>query len=449
MKRQLVYYPEDILRAKAEVVTDFGPDLVTLAADMREIMHTYRGMGLAALQVNDRRRVIIVEYTPDKNSRDKPIPFTIFINPKITAKSQETNTMNEGCLSIPYVEVSVKRPREVTVEAQNVTGESFNVKATGMLARILQHEIDHLDGKLILDYDKPAYPVATTKPRTIVWGSTEFTTTALNILRSSIDLVQIVTETAKPSGRNRELTPTIAKQYAETLGVPSAEPEDLRDPRVYNYLLSLKPDLMIVAAYGRLIPQALYTIPRFGTLNIHPSLLPKYRGSTPIQAAILAGDKQTGVTIMKLAPEFDTGEIVAYGEYKLEGTETYGELEYELAQLGGEMLKEILPDYLAGKLATTFQDEAKASTTKKITAPDRWLNLDDPAELNERKVRAYTPEPSAFVLLEGQPLKILEAHVETGKLIFNIVQPAGKNPMPWADFLRGWRKPLAFDSLPK
>lgn len=444
MKRQLVYYPDPNLRVKAHEVSEFNvPELQELTQDMRQIMKDNIGMGLAAPQVGDPRRIIIVEYPGDDEGKGA-VPFTVLINPKIISKNKETNEMNEGCLSIPYVEVPISRATSVTVAAQDISGKEIKIKAKGVFARILQHEIDHLNGKLILDYEKKV-PAQSERPRTIVWGSTPFTTTVLNTIRESFNVTHIVTEPAKPSGRKRELTPTAAKQYADTLGIPTLEPHDLQDPRLHSYLLSLKPDLMIVAAYGRLIPEQLYTIPHYGSLNVHPSLLPKYRGATPIQSALIAGDKQTGVSIMKLAPQFDTGEILAEATYDLQGNETFETLEYDLAELGGVVLEEILPDYLAGRIKPIPQDPTKASSTKKISRSDCWLNMDDPSELNERKIRAYYPEPGAFVVLNGNPVKVVRAHIEQNALVFDEVQPAGKKIMTWKQFLHGYRKEIVFD----
>lgn len=447
MQSPLVYYPNDLLKQRAEEVREFSGNLKTLSEHMRQVMKDYAGMGLAAPQVGQSIRLIAVEYQPAADDTNPAIPFTVMINPEIIKTGKETDWLSEGCLSIPFVEVNIERATEVSVAYQDLDGKKHTIHAKGLFARIVQHEVDHLNGTLILDYEKPVETGE--KPRVIFWGSTSFSTEVMNVIRPHVTTVAIVTEPAKPSGRKAELTPTIAKRYADTLGITVVEPYDLADPRLYTYLLSLKPDIMIVAAYGRLIPQSLYDLPLHGTLNVHPSMLPKYRGATPIQAAILAGDAHTGVTIMKLSPEFDTGDIIAQAPYELTGHETYGDLEYALAEMGGEVLKEILPEYLAGQLESIPQSEANIapSGTKKITLESRWLNMNDPAEMNYRKIRAYSPAPSAFIILDKQMVKVLEAHIEENTLVFDTVQPAGKKPMPWADFLRGYRKELQFSDL--
>lgn len=443
MNHQLVYYPDPILRAKSRPVTTFTPEILELGEKMRHIMQIHNGMGLAAPQVGDSRRIIVVEFPGDSEGKGA-IPFTVLVNPKIVTQSSATDTMNEGCLSIPYVEVSIARSVEIIVTAQTPSGEPVKFKAKGLYARILQHEIDHLDGKLILDYDKKPN-LKNRLPRVVVWGSTQFTIGVLNTIRPTTQVTHIVTEPAKPSGRDLKLTPTVVKTYADTLGIETLEPRDLQDPHVYSYLLSCKPDVMIVAAYGRLIPEKLFTLPVHGTLNVHPSLLPKYRGATPIQSAILAGDKKTGVTIMKLAPRFDTGEIVAQAPYTLEGNETYGDLEYMLAELGGEMLNQILKPYLNDEIVIEMQNELNASSTHKITTEDRWLDMSASPDLNYRKILAYAPEPGAFVIIDSTKVKICSAHLKDDALLFDMVQPAGKKPMTWKDFLNGHRGKLNFE----
>jgi methionyl-tRNA formyltransferase len=203
---------------------------------------------------------------------------------------------------------------------------------------------------------------------------------------------------------------------------------------------------MIVAAYGRLLPKDILSIPRHGCLNLHPSLLPTYRGASPIQSAILNGNKNTGVTLMVMAPTFDTGALLAQSKISLDGTETFGDLTITLAELGGEIVKTVLPLYMSGQLESIPQDEKLATYAPKINREDRWLNPKDTIYVNERKVRAFSPEPGAFVMLKGTPIKILQSHLEGKTHIFDTVQPAGKTKMTWAEFLRGQRKKVEFDS---
>ncbi len=444
--RKLLYYPEPTLQQKTHEVREFNDDLAQLAQDMRQIMQDNAGMGLAAIQVGDLRRVIIVELPEDKEAKEPEIPFTVLVNPKVTNQGEATDWMKEGCLSVPAVEVDIERAKEITVVAQTLTGEQTRIRAKGLFARILQHEIDHLNNILILDYAKKQEKAGQAL-KTMVWGSTKFTTEFLNTITSNplLTLTHLVTEAPKPSGRGKEVTHTIVKTYADTLGIPCLEPEDISDPKFQTYLHAQQPDLILVAAYGKLLPPEVLASPKHGCLNIHPSLLPKYRGTTPIQAAILNGDKKTGVTVINMSPQFDTGALIAQSEIELKGNETYGDLEPLLAEIGGEIINEIMSEFMTGKLGQEPQDDSLASYTKKITPQDRWLNLDDPVELNERKIRAYAPTPGAFVILDGQPLKVLAAHVQNRELVFDMVHPAGRKAMAWNDFKRGYKKALQFE----
>jgi methionyl-tRNA formyltransferase len=447
MPSKLIFYPDPILRAKTTEVRDFSRELQDLANHMRDVMKANNGMGLASVQVGDIRRLIIVEYPGNEDDKEPAIPFTILINPKITKTSKETFTMKEGCLSIPAVEIPIKRAKDITVLAQSVSGESLRIRAKGMFARILQHEIDHLNGVLIVDYAK--HVTKSAKPiKTMIWGSTPFTTEFINTVLPNphLHISHLVTEAPKPSGRGRELKPTIVHHYAHSLGIPCLEPEDLNDERFLRYLKAQEPELIVVAAYGKLLPASILAIPRYGCLNIHPSLLPQYRGATPIQAALLAGDTRTGVTLMSMSPQFDTGDILAQYQIKLDGNETYGDLEPLLAELGGQLFNEVLLEYINQTLEPLPQDSDLASKTKKTTREDRWLNPNDSPIINERKVRAFAPQPGAFVVLNGQIIKIVQAHLENNELIFDRVQPAGKTPMSWTEFLRGHPQTFTFDA---
>lgn len=445
---RLIYYPDTILKQRAQPVREFGPSIKVLGEAMREIMKANAGMGLAAPQVGDSRQIIIVEFPGDPENNEPPIPFTILVNPTITKKSKATSTMAEGCLSVAAVEVPITRPNDVTVEAFGWDGTPLTFHAKGIYARILQHEIDHLEGRLILDY-MPA--IDTSKPTAMVWGSTRFTTSVLNELLhgAALNITHLVTEEPKPSGRGREVTPTIVRVYGDTISLPVLEPHDLHDERFLSYLAVHRPDIIIVAAYGRLLPKSILDLPKHGCINIHPSLLPLYRGATPLQSALLDGAEKTGVTIMKMAPEFDTGAMLVQSEFPLEGNETFGELEVITGEIGGMLINEIISPYLTGTLAGEHQPTSGVTYTKKITPEDRWLNPKDDAIVNERKVRAFAPEPSAYVIIDNTRMKILSAHIENNTLVFDQVQPAGKRAMSWDAFMRGYRGTPVFGTPEK
>ncbi|HEY1074582.1 MAG TPA: peptide deformylase, partial [Patescibacteria group bacterium] len=189
MQSPLVYYPNELLKKRSSEVREFTSELKTLSEHMRQVMKDYAGMGLAAPQVGQSIRLITVEYQPVEGDKNPAIPFTVMINPEITKMGKETDWLSEGCLSIPYVEVDIERPTEVSVTYQDLDGTKQTIHAKGLFARIVQHEIDHLNGTLILDYEKPAE--VSDKPRVIFWGSTPFSTEVMNVIRPYVTMVAI------------------------------------------------------------------------------------------------------------------------------------------------------------------------------------------------------------------------------------------------------------------
>ena len=198
-------------------------------------------------------------------------------------------------------------------------------------------------------------------------------------------------------------------------------------------------DLIITASYGKIIPQRVLDLPQYGAINVHPSLLPKYRGSSPIQATILNGDKLTGTTLMLMDSEIDHGNIIAQVEYRLNKRNSYSVLDTQLANLSANLLIEILPKWLNDEIKTKEQDHSQATYTKIIKKKDGEINCAKGIEYIERQIRAYNPWPSAFTSYNGKMIKILEAEIENNELIIKKVQPAGKKPMDYLDFKRGNR----------
>ncbi|MFY9462661.1 MAG: methionyl-tRNA formyltransferase, partial [Candidatus Sungiibacteriota bacterium] len=236
------------------------------------------------------------------------------------------------------------------------------------------------------------------KTRILFLGTPEF---ALPALQALIDagylIVGVVTQPDEPIGRKQVLTPPPVKVLAEQYDIPVFQPLRL-DARDFADKIP-RPDLFIVAAYGKIIPKAILDIPRFGVINIHPSLLPRWRGPSPIQAAILAGDAATGVTIMKIDEQMDHGALIA--NYKLQITNyktTYLELHNQLAEAGAKLLIEILPRWVAGEIAPIAQDETHATYCKLLTKNSGRIDWGKPAEEIERMIRAYHPWPGTWTI---------------------------------------------------
>ena len=301
------------------------------------------------------------------------------------------------------------------------------------------------------------------EPRIVFMGTPKFALPTLEKLCDAYPVVGVVTQPDRPAGRGRRCVAPPVKQLAEAEGIPVFQPERLRTIEAIERLRVWMPDLIVVAAFGQILPPAVIELPRFGALNVHGSLLPRWRGATPVQAALLAGDTVTGVTIMQMNEGLDTGPILAQRELPIYQDETAGELEERLAQLGAELLLEILPAYLSGELQPRPQPEEGVTLTRRLQKEAAALDWQQPARLLERQVRAFSPEPGAFTLWGEERLKILRARalpegtplpeaapgtvfmqgsmpaVMTGEgaLVLLQLQMAGKRPMNGDAFLRG------------
>jgi len=249
----------------------------------------------------------------------------------------------------------------------------------------------------------------------------------------------VVTAPDKPRGRKLIITPPEAKVWAEKRGIPVLQPQKL-DESIMAKLKEENAEVFIVAAYGKLIPKKVLKIPKHGTLNVHPSLLPKLRGSSPLQTAILTEDK-TGVTVILLDEEMDHGDIVAQKEFtQLPWPPKTSILQKELAKMGGQMLAEVIPKYIRGEIISVPQDHEKATYTKKIEKEDGLLDLSDAAEKNFRKIQAFDVWPRAHFFHESRGKKIrtivTEAELRNDDLIIKKVLPEGQNEMSYEEFLR-------------
>ena len=233
------------------------------------------------------------------------------------------------------------------------------------------------------------------------------------LLPEGYELVTVITRPDKPVGRGKEIVYSPVKQTALAHNIPVWQPGSLKRPENIEGLAAYKADLYIVAAFGQILPQAVLDQPRYGTLNIHASLLPKYRGVSPISEAILQGDSETGVTIMLLDAGVDTGPILLSRAIPIAEDETTGSLTDKLAALGAEALVETIPLWVQGKITPQSQDEQKASHTHMLHKEDGEISWNRPAAVLAREVRAYNPWPSAYTYWHGRLLKLLSARAET------------------------------------
>lgn len=289
-------------------------------------------------------------------------------------------------------------------------------------------------------------------------GSPDFALPALRSLSKHYQVVGVVTQPDRASGRGRELKAPPVKNLALELGIPVIQPEKLREPEAMQQLHQWNPDLIVVAAFGQILKKDVLDLPQYGCINIHASLLPRWRGAAPINAAVLAGDEETGVTIMKMDVGLDTGPMLSKRSIRIKPDDTSGSLFEALATLGADLLIETLPAYMDGKISPQPQPEEGATYAPMLKKEDGLLDFTQPAIELERRIRAMNPWPGAWFEWNGAPFKIHKAHVgqgraEAGKklieqnqpavgagggvLILDEVQPAGKKPMSGKSFLAG------------
>ena len=247
-------------------------------------------------------------------------------------------------------------------------------------------------------------------PRVIFAGTPEFALASLRALvQSGVTPIAVLTQPDRPAGRGKQLKASPVKEYALLKNIDVLQPESLRDDEIVAQLAALEADLMVVAAYGLLLPQRVLDLPRAGCLNVHASLLPRWRGAAPIQAAILAGDSQTGVCLMSMTAGLDCGPVFASEHLEIGADETAGELHDRLAAAGGELLVAQVASIVAGTLDAEEQDDSSATYAHKIKTQDASIDWSRPATELARLVRAYNPVPGAFFMHEEQRIKCWQA----------------------------------------
>ncbi len=279
------------------------------------------------------------------------------------------------------------------------------------------------------------------------FGSDEFSVGVLNKL-ASYKLIPslIITTPDRPKGRSLILSPTPVKVWARENDIDCLQPEKLSD--FAKSLEASHYSLFIVASYGKIIPKEILEIPKHGALNVHPSLLPKYRGASPIESAILNGDVETGVTIMLVDEQMDHGSIIQKSKLKIENL-WYPELRDKLAEIGGKLLAEVMPKWIAGEIKATEQDHEAATYTKKVKKEDGLIELTADPELNYRKIRAFTPWPGTYFFTQKRgstsrekirvvikKARLVKDEAGQARLEIDRVVPEGRKEMAWADFER-------------
>jgi methionyl-tRNA formyltransferase len=301
--------------------------------------------------------------------------------------------------------------------------------------------------------------------RVVFMGTPEFAVASLEqLVLEQYQVVAVYTQPDKPAGRGRSLVSSLVKRTALARGLTVAQPASLRGVEVAGELAGLRPDVMVVAAFGQVLPRSVLDVPGYGCINIHPSLLPRFRGASPVAAAILGGDEFTGVSVMLMDEGLDTGPVLARAQIPISPWDTAGSLGGKLSRIGAQLMLEVLPRWVKGELTPSPQEEAEATYSAPISKEDGEIDWQLPAADIWRRVRAFQPWPGCFTRWQNRQLKIIEAvpltgekapeagrvvalegagfGIGTGDGILGVltVQMEGKRAMSAAEFLRGQRQ---------
>lgn len=244
------------------------------------------------------------------------------------------------------------------------------------------------------------------KIRIVFMGTMEFAVPILKALDEQYDVVQVITQPDRPFGRKQELKPSAVKAYALSRNLPVFQPEKIR--KEYQPVLALNPDLIVVAAFGQMIPKILLDFPKYKCINVHASLLPKYRGGSPMQKSITSGDAETGVTIMYMAEKMDAGDLLAQKSIPILESDTLGSLEEKLAILGSDLLMETLPKVIDGTIIPVPQDESKVTFAYNIKREEEFVDFSKTAKAIFDHVRGFNPRPIACARIDGTEMKLYD-----------------------------------------
>ncbi len=298
--------------------------------------------------------------------------------------------------------------------------------------------------------------------KVVFMGTPDFAVPSLKALKSEgYEIPLVITQPDRPAGRGKKLRPPSVKVLAQELGLRVYQPEKVKENQELKEILEgIKPDLIVVAAYGKILPEWLLDLPKYGTINVHASLLPKYRGASPIQWAILNGEAETGITIMKVIPELDAGPILSQGKVKIEEEDNAKTLHDKLANLGAELLIKTIPKFVSGEIKPVPQDETKATYCPQIRKEMGRVNWQEGSREIFNRVRAFYPWPCAFTSFKGRGIKLLKVRpvegegepgevigvkeglkVATGEgaLLIERLKPEGKKEISGEEFIRGYR----------
>lgn len=463
----ILTFEDPVLRKKAKPVPRVNATVRKTLDDMLMTMRSASGIGLAAPQIGVSKRMVVVDVGEGPH---------FLVNPEIVSRSDETEATWEGCLSWPGYIGEVTRPLRVTVKALDRDGHDVWVEGEEFFARALCHEIDHLDGVLFIDRagtitevpkdEEPSEVASLEEPQVsaVFMGSPAFAVPSLDeMVHAGIKVTLVITQPDRPSGRRQVKSPTSVRERAESLGLPVLACEDVAAPEVVQAVLDVDPDFVVVAAFGQRLPQEMLRAPKQACLNVHPSLLPLYRGGNPVQRAVMNGDSTSGVSIIYMSHRMDAGDIAVQKALEVGPHETYGTLESRLASLGAHALVETIMLVRAGAAGRTSQDESRATRAPHLRPGEEVIDWTGPARTIHNLVRGLSPRPGAVTWFDGQRIKVWETRLLPGENAFGTksgvvlrtegdmvvvatgdgaigvleVQPDGRKPMTALSFLAG------------
>lgn len=446
--KEIVQDGAGVLREIAKPVPEemFGSaELSQLVNDMAEALDRYpEGVAIAAPQIDVSYRLFIVRkdrtlpsYGNAKAGEPPPEAkpeIEVYINPEIVKTSRKRAKADEGCLSVHGVYGTTKRHGRVTIKARRADGARFTRGAGGLLAQIFEHEVDHLNGILFIDHAERLIRIPHgAQQRFAYFGTPKVASDTLAVLIEHGFVPSVViTSPDALKGRGLTLTQSETKVFALAHDIPVMTPEKL-DAQAIADISAFGCDYAVVVAYGKIFPETLIKAFPKGVLNVHYSLLPKYRGATPLETALLAGENETGVTIQKMVKELDAGDVLAQEATSIAENETARELRPRLIQMGSNLLVKTISEYLEEKITPIVQDATLATRAYKIKKEDGLLSLDAPAEDNWNKYRAYADSIGTYFFDNGKRVKIIKASLKNNKFNIERVIPEGKREMAYTE----------------
>lgn len=431
MKYPIVTAPDPILRQTCRKL-DYDKEqsfIQQLAKDLTSNMRTYDGIGLSAPQLGHNVNMLVAEFKTDEiDPEEPPFPLHILINPVITKKSLRKISYLEGCLSLPNLEIEIERPEEITVEYLDISGKKQVLTANKLLARVIQHETDHLHGILFTDYietraQNAQFEGLNNLKIAFISSSDIADDFLINLAQTALRPAMIITESEKPSGRGYKIQPNPISQLGQKLNIPVLETDSAQMSE--KIFAKYKFDSAIIFAFGQILSQNTLDLVKYGIYNIHPSLLPQLRGATPIPSAILQGLTKTGISLMKINSEMDQGDLTYQSTIDIKPVWDCRNL---WRACKDSVAKEIPDAYAKSLLGLITQTPQVGQPTYcyKFSSVDRLLSSDMEPQKFVQTVNAFSCAKKAYAIIDGKRINFIKATIEGTKIKLLEVQLEGK-----------------------